>query len=122
MVYKKDLEIQKKWARMLSELQKIIGTRPKDLNSVLYLVGIQELGKGVQEFSKEEKQDIMHIATCKILSMVGFYKLEGIDEEGWPHWKKTSKIPKLGLIDQEKLLKIQLIEYFEQEMDINLTP
>lgn len=122
MVYKKDLELQKRWAHLLGELKTLLGVRPKDLNNVLFLVGAQELGKGMADFTKEEKQDLMHIAVCKVLSIAGFYELEGIDEDGWPHWKPTKKLPKLGLSEQEKLLKMYLIEYFETEMNIVLTP
>ena len=121
MVYKKDLELHKKWARLMSELTKQVGKRPRDLNNVLYLVGVQELGKGPLEFSKEEKQDLMHIATCKVLSISGFYELEGLDEEGWPHWAVKEKLPKLDLFEQEILLKSHVIEYFEKEIGFNLT-
>ena len=87
MVYKKDLELQKDWVELLYKLKEITGKRPTDLNSILFLVGIQELGKGIKNFSKEEKQDILHIATCKVLSLVGYYKLIGHDKEEWPLWK-----------------------------------
>ena len=122
MVYKKDLVLQKKWAHLLSQLTKSIGIRPKNLNNVLYLIGIQELGKGIEDFSKEEKQDLMHIAICKVLSYSGFYELEGLDEGGWPHWKPTNKLPRLDLIEQEKLLKFHVLEYFEKELDVNTAP
>lgn len=117
---KKDLELAQKWAKLMSEIGKTLGKRPKDMNAVLFLIGVQELGKGMKRFSKEEKQDLMHIAICKCLSLSGFYILEGLDEEGWPHWKLTKKLPHFDLMDQEKLLKMHVIEYFEQEMDYQL--
>ena len=98
------------------------GKRPQDLNAVLFLIGVQELGSGRKTFSKEEKQDLMHIAICKVLSLAGYYELEGLDEEGWPHWKLIKKLPKFDLIEQEKLLKIQVIEYFQKEIGWQLTP
>jgi hypothetical protein len=115
MVYKKDLELHKKWAELMTDLKSRIGKRPKDLNHVLFLIGIQELGKGIREFSKEEKQGLMHIAICRLLSTQGFYTLEGLDEDGWPHWKKKGNIPKLDLAEQEVLLKKCVIEYFHEE-------
>lgn len=116
---KKDLELARKWASLLSKLGKTIGKRPKDLNSVLFLIGVQELGKGRKTFSKEEKQDLMHIAICKVLSLSGFYELEGLDEQGWPHWKLVKKLPHFDLLEQEKLLKMHVIEYFETEIELN---
>ncbi|KYG81623.1 hypothetical protein EV198_1826 [Roseivirga ehrenbergii] len=120
-MYKKDLELQRSWARLLTHLEQLLGKRPKDLNGVLFLIGVQELGNGKQNFTKEEKQDLMHIAICKVLSLSGFYELEGIDVEGWPHWKKTDvSLPHFDLMDQEKLLKMHVIEYFETELKIEL--
>lgn len=113
---KKDLELERKWNRLLQMLGQSIGKKPKDLNAVLFLIGVQELGQGRRTFSKEQKQDLMHIAICKVLSLSGFYELEGLDEEGWPHWRATKKLPHFDLLEQEKLLKIHVIEYFEEEM------
>lgn len=114
-MFKRDLELDRKWALLLNELEKLIGKRPKDLNGVLFIIGIQELGKGAIRFSKEEKQDLMHIAICRVLSISGYYELEGTDKDGWPHWKAVKKLPRFDLLEQEKLLKMHVLEYFEQE-------
>lgn len=98
----------------------MIGKKPKDLNGLLFLIGVQELGKGYQHFSKEEKQDLMHIAICKVLSLSGFYELEGTDEDGWPHWKLVKKLPHFDLLEQEKLLKMHIIDYFNQELGLEV--
>jgi len=112
---KKDLELARTWESLRVKLSQLIGKKPKDLNSVLFLIGVQELGRGRKNFSKEEKQDLLHIAICKVLSLSGFYELEGLDEEGWPHWKLVKKLPHFDLLEQEKLLKMHVIEYFETE-------
>ncbi|MFT6214957.1 MAG: hypothetical protein ACJAS3_001354 [Roseivirga sp.] len=119
-MYKKDLELQMNWVKVLSQVEKMIGTRPKDLNGVLFLIGVQELGHGKKTFSKEEKQDLLHIAICKVLSLSGFYELEGVDEQGWPHWKSIKPLPHFDLLDQEKLLKMHVVEYFETELKLIL--
>ena len=116
MVYKKDLALQQDWVALLYKLKEITGKRPADLNAVLFLIGLQELGQGPRPFTKEEKQDILHIAICKVLSLAGFYELEGIDSDGWPHWKLCKKLPRFDLLEQEKLLKIQILEYFKEEI------
>ncbi len=121
MVYKRDLELAKRWARLRKHLGETLGKAPKDLNGVLFMIGVQELGKGKVNFTKEEKQDLMHIAICKVLSLAGFYELEGLDEDGWPHWKAAKKLPHFDLLEQEKLLKMQVIEYFEQEYGWQVT-
>ncbi|UJP65930.1 hypothetical protein [Mongoliitalea daihaiensis] len=117
---KRDLELERKWSKLLGGLEELIGKKPKDLNGVLFLIGVQELGQGNKNFSKEEKQDLMHIAICKVLSLAGFYELDYIDQEGWPHWKLIKKLPHFDILEQEKLLKIQVMEYFEQEFQIEI--
>jgi hypothetical protein len=114
-MFKRDLESDRHWQELLNELEKNFGKKPKDLNAVLFIIGVQELGKGAKNFSKEEKQDLMHIAICKVLSLAGYYALEGIDNSGWPHWKLIKKLPHFDLLEQEKLLKMLVIEYFEKE-------
>jgi hypothetical protein len=116
-MFKRDLELERTWSSLIKSLESIIGKRPKDLNAVLFLIGVQELGKGSRTFSKEEKQDLMHIGICKVLSLSGYYALEGLDHEGWPHWKVLKKLPHFDLLEQEKLLKMHVIEYFEKEFD-----
>jgi hypothetical protein len=116
-MYKKDLDLARTWAALLSDIGKIIGKRPKDLNGVLFLIGVQELGKGNRVFSKEEKQDLIHLGICKVLSYSEYYELEGLDAEGWPHWKLIKKLPHFDLLDQEKFLKWHVIEYFEKEYE-----
>lgn len=84
-----------------------------DLDAILFLIGIREAGLLPGKFKKEEKQDLMHIAVCRLLSEEGYYELEGLDKDGWPHWVAVKSIPKLAAEDQEYLLKKQIIRYFE---------
>ena len=116
-MFKRDLELEKNWQSLLNEVERMLGQKPKDLNGVLFLIGVQELGKGYQLFTKEQKQDLMHIAICKVLSYSGYYELEGLDSEGWPHWKMIKKMPRFDLLEQEKLLKMHVLEYFEKEFE-----
>ncbi|OJJ18570.1 hypothetical protein BKI52_23450 [marine bacterium AO1-C] len=107
--------IEPRWEGLLDFLEKTIGKRPADLNAVLFLIGVQELGQGAKPFTKEQKQDLMHIAICRLLSKAGFYELEGLDKDGWPHWKLVKKLPYVDMLNQEHLLKIYVLEYFEDE-------
>ena len=117
-MYKKDLELERAWQKLRLKLKDTIGKKPKDLQGVLYLIGLQELGKGNLELTKEEKQDVLHIAICKVLSLAGYYSLEGLDEDGWPHWKNVKPLPHFDLLEQEQLLKMHVIEYFEKEIGL----
>ena len=85
-----------------------------DLNAVLFLIGIQELGRWQDNFSKEEKQDLMHIAVCRLLAADDHYQFIGRDADGWPHYELKSKLPQIDLASQELLLKEKIVQYFNE--------
>lgn len=85
------------------------------MEGILTLIGVQELGKGVLKFSKEEKQDLMHIATCTVLMPSGYYRAEGRDEDGWPHFTQLKELPALMMAEQEDFLKDHVLLYFQEQ-------
>lgn len=113
-------ELEQNWQKVMLFFKQVIGKKPADLKGVLFLIGVQELGKGKETFSKEEKQDLIHIATCKVLSYGGFYTLEGIDTDGWPHWKLEKELPAFDLMSQETLLKHYVVMYFKNEIGLHI--
>ncbi len=115
-----DLQVLKgKWDRLGLRLADQFGEEP-DLQTILFLIGVQELGKGPMQYSKDEKQDLMHIAVCRLLSTFGYYQLIGTDEQGWPAWEMINKLPPLSLREQDLLLKQAVLEYFETEIGIRI--
>jgi hypothetical protein len=84
-----------------------------DVQAILFLIGLQELGQGKIKLSKNEKLDVMHIAICTLLSPYGYYEYKGVDEEGWPHWQVNEKLPPLKPMQQEILIKEAIVEYFK---------
>ena len=106
-------DLQQRWWNLESKLVDRFGKKP-DMETVLFLVGIQEFGDIRKKFSKEEKQDLMHVAVCSLLAQSGYYELEKIDEDGWPHFKQLKAMPDMGLIQQENFLKDHILLYFEQ--------
>lgn len=99
------------WLAVLKKVQQRFGKKP-DLQAILFLIGIQELGQVLEKISKEQKQDLMHIAVCHLLAPLGYYRYLGRDEEGWPHYDATTELPKMTVEEQERLLKRQVIRYF----------
>ncbi|MEX1001980.1 MAG: hypothetical protein WDZ35_07685 [Crocinitomicaceae bacterium] len=85
-----------------------------DLDAILVLIGVQELGQGYRKFSKDEKMNLMHIAICTILEPFGYYKYKANDDDGWPHFEKVENLPPLKGREQEYLLKQAVTQYFEQ--------
>ena len=108
---KDDLQIR--WLKLRIKLKEKYGIKP-DMDGILFLIGVQELGTGKQEYTKEQKQDLMHIAVCTILSVSGYYILAGYDEEGWPHFNAVKALPAFNLFEQENFLKDHVLLYFEQ--------
>ncbi len=107
-------DIQTRWWKLEEKLIGRFGKKP-DLESVLFLIGIQEFGQLQEKFSKEQKQDLMHVAVCSLLSESGFYVLEGNDEDGWPHFRQLKALPELSAIEQEFFIKDHVLLYFEKQ-------
>lgn len=84
-----------------------------ELDSILMLIGIQELGLGPKKFSKDEKMNLMHIAICTILEPFGYYTYSHDDDDGWPHFDKVENLPPLSQKEQEQLLKQAVTQYFK---------
>ncbi len=105
-------DLQQRWWKLEAELVERFGKKP-DLEAILFLIGIQEFGGTKEKFSKEQKQDLMHVATCSLLSQSGFYEIEGKDDDGWPHFKQLKPLPEMNAFEQESFLKDHVLLYFE---------
>ena len=104
-------DLQVRWWKLEEKFLERFGKKP-DVESILFLIGIQELGDIQKKFTKEQKQDLMHIAVCHLLTEDGYFEFEGMDADGWPHWKPLIPIDIKGLGPQESLLRRKVIEYF----------
>lgn len=112
-------EIRLKWARIMDFFEKQFDKKP-DLNAILFLIGIRELGElPEKKFTKEEKTYLMHMANCKLFSYSGYYQMNGVDNKGWPVWENLKPLPNLTLFEQENILRQHIIEYFDKEEIIN---
>ncbi len=106
-------DLQQRWWNLEAKILERFGKKP-DVEAVLFLIGIQETGFVQQEISKEQKQDLMHVAICTVLNSGGFYISEGNDEDGWPHFKQLKELPVMNTYEQENFLKDYILLYFEQ--------
>lgn len=111
MFEKEELELE--FNKVLSFMNERFG-EDSDLQAVLFMIGVQELGKGYAKFNKNQKMDIMHVAICTLLEPYGYYEFEGLDAEGWPHFKETDKLPFLKPGQQGMLMKQAVIDYFKK--------
>ena len=106
-------DLQTRWWNLEAKLVERFGKKP-DLETILFLIGIQELGGKNEKFTKEQKQDLMHVAVCTVLMPSGYYELEKKDEEGWPHFRQLKPMPEMNAFEQENFLKDHVLLYFEE--------
>ncbi len=112
-----DWQLDFEWLRVRTLVQETLGyEKLPDLNAMLLVIGMQELGQIRETWTKEEKQDLMHIAVCSLLSQEGFYEFEGLDADGWPHFRQLAAVDTNQLKAQENLLKQLVIRYVDQSM------
>ena len=110
-------DLQQRWWKLEEKMMERFNKKP-DLETILFLIGIQEFGDIREKFTKEQKQDLMHIAVCSLLSNSGYYELERIDEDGWPHFKQLKAMPDMNPFEQETFLKDHILVYF-QDHELN---
>lgn len=107
-------ELRIKWEKLVKEISERFGDGEElDLDAIIFLIGVQELGMGARRFKKDEKVNLMHIAICRVLEPFGYYKYEGRDPDGWPHYEVVEKLPALKPGEQSVLMKQAIIRYFE---------
>ncbi len=109
----RDAQLKERWEQLVDILSNQFSKGENlDLDAIIYLVGVQELGKVHQSFKKDEKLNLMHIAICRLLEPYGFYEFEFFDEDGWPHYKVKEQLPALKAGEQSVLMKEAIVNYF----------
>ena len=112
----KNNELKEKWKLLVEKLSTQFADGDTiDLDAIIYLIGVQELGKGHGVFKKDEKVNLMHIAICKLLEPYGYYEFDFIDPDGWPHYKTLAALPSLKAGEQTVLMKEAIVKYFSSE-------
>ncbi|MBT0607089.1 hypothetical protein [Aequorivita echinoideorum] len=109
----RDEQLRERWDAVV----KMLGDRFADgqilnLDAIIYLIGIQELGQLHRKFKKDEKLNLMHIAICRLLEPYGYYEFDYFDEQGWPHYKILEQLPTLKAGEQSVLMKEAIVHYF----------
>ncbi|HVX50039.1 MAG TPA: hypothetical protein VHB48_07770 [Chitinophagaceae bacterium] len=104
-------DLQQRWWNLEAKLVERFGKKP-DMEAILFLIGIQETNFFKSKITKEQKQDLMHVAVCTVLSNSGYYEMTGLDKDGWPHFKQVKELPAQSLTEQEDFLKDHVLLYF----------
>lgn len=105
-------DLQVRWWTLEQKLVERFGKKP-DMEAVLFLIGLQETGFFAEKITKEQKQDLMHVAVCTLLAQSGYYEVEAVDGEGWPHFRQVKPMPVMDAFAQENFLKDHVLLYFQ---------
>ena len=109
----RDEQLKQRWDLVTEKLSnQFADGESLDLDAIIYLIGIQELGQLDKTFKKDQKLDLMHIAICKLLVPYGYYELDFVDNERWPHYKTLANLPNLKAGEQSFLMKEAIVNYF----------
>lgn len=110
-----DWEIDFYWLQLRHKVKSLLGSdQMPDMKSILFLIGVQEYGRVQKNFTKEEKRDLIHVAACALLEREGYYRFDGRDEDGWPHWELVKPFTIKGADEQELILKRNILDYFKK--------
>ena len=113
-------DLKTKWNNLKTKLSvDFFDNEIIDLDSIIFLIGLQELGQFQKRFNKQKKLEVIHIAVCKLLSDYGYYEFDYTDNDGWPHYKLIKKLPNLKAGEQTILMKKAIINYFVKSNYIN---
>ena len=116
----RDEQLKERWELVVEKLSNQFADGDNlDLDAIIYLIGVQELGQLDRSFKKDQKLDLMHIAICKLLAPYGYYELYFVDDEGWPHYKALEALPHLKAGEQSVLMKEAIVNYFIETEYIN---
>ena len=109
----RDDQLKERWEFLVEKLSaQFSDGDPLELDGIVYLVGVQELGNFHRKFKKDEKVNLMHIAICRLLEPYGYYDFDFFDDDGWPHYTMKEQLPPLKAGEQAVLMKEALVNYF----------
>lgn len=109
----RDIQLKERWETLVKFLSdRFSQGEDLDLDGIIYLIGVQELGKVHNKFKKDEKLNLMHIGICRLLEPYGFYEFDFVDRDGWPHYKVKEELPPLRAGEQSVLMKEAIVNYF----------
>ena len=102
------------WEVLVADIEARFGRMP-DIDAILFLIGVQSVGRGFEpDLPKERKQSLIMEGSYLAFETLGVYHRMGLERNGFWIWEKTADVPELGLEDQEKLLQIGILNYFDQ--------
>lgn len=109
----RDLKLKERWDALVQKLSEQFSDGDLlELDAIVYLIGVQELGQYHRSYKKDEKINLIHIAICRLLEPYGYYQFDFFDKDGWPHYQVKEQLPALKAGEQSVLMKEAIVSYF----------
>ncbi len=109
----RDTVLKERWDILVEKLSAQFADGDQlELDAIIYLVGVQELGQYEKKYKKDEKVNLIHIAICRLLEPYGYYEFDFFDDDGWPHYNIKEELPPLKAGEQTVLMKEAIVSYF----------
>lgn len=115
-----DEKLKTRWHKLHQKLsEQFADGEAMEMDAILYLIGVQELGQLHNNYQKDDKINLMHIAICRLLEPLGYYEFDYYDDDGWPHYKFLEALPPLKGGEQSVLIKEAMVNYFLEKKYIS---
>lgn len=112
----RDPAFDDRWAALEAWLHDRFG-QDVGIDGLLFLIGLQAQSRGFEpDLSKEEKQNLIMEGSYCALASLGFYEQVGMEPDGAWIWERLHPLPTLAVDDQERLLCLGILKYFEPFM------
>jgi hypothetical protein len=111
-----DSELDRRWEAVRKFIHDRFGRQEAGIDPILFLIGIQSRGRGFEpHLEKEVKQSLIMEGSFCALAAIGLYDRVGVEHDGAWIWERVgTDIPALVIDDQERLLKIAIVRYFDE--------
>jgi len=113
-----DLALQKRWAKLQRWVEHRFGKKA-DMEGILFLVGIQELGHGfLPDLDKDRKEQIVVEGAYCVLETLGYYERVGMERTGHWIWEQRHELPAdLSKEAEEHMLRRAVLRYFDKNVN-----
>ncbi len=106
--------VRERWPQLQEWTRRRFGKRA-DVEGVLFLIGLQELGRGAApDLDKARKEQILLEGTFCAFETLGYYERTGIEDNGHWIWEQRKSMPAdLTKAEEEVMLRQAALAYFD---------
>ncbi len=117
-----DERLDQRWEAIQQFVEERFQREPT-IEAILFLIGVQERGRGYEpDLQKDVKEALVMEGTYTVFEKVDLYRHAGMESDGSWIWERTTDLPEdLSSDEQEKLLRLAIVRYFDEVFDDPVT-